>query len=55
MAWRVLVLALTSYAMRGDDLKAYEAGCDGYLAKPLGLHVFRKTLHRFLPPGLNGP
>ena len=48
------VVALTASAMRGDDLKAREAGCDGYLTKPLDLRVFRKTLRRLLPPGLAG-
>lgn len=29
------ILAVTSYAMRGDELRAREAGCDGYLTKPI--------------------
>jgi CheY-like chemotaxis protein len=29
------VVALTAYAMRGDDLKAAEAGCEGYITKPI--------------------
>ncbi len=45
------ILALTSFAMRGDDRKAGEAGCDGYLTKPLDTHVFRETLRRFLSRG----
>jgi CheY-like chemotaxis protein len=45
------VLALTSFAMRGDDRKAREAGCDGYLTKPLDTDAFRKTLRRFLSRG----
>lgn len=48
------VLVFTSYAMRGDDLKAYEAGCDGYLTKPLDLQTFRETLRRFLSPSAPG-
>jgi two-component system, cell cycle response regulator DivK len=28
------ILAVTSYALSGDEAKAHAAGCDGYLAKP---------------------
>jgi two-component system, cell cycle response regulator DivK len=30
----VPIIAVTSYALSGDDVKAKEAGCDGYVAKP---------------------
>lgn len=42
------IVALTSHAMRGDDLKAREAGCEGFLTKPLDVRVFRETVRRFL-------
>ena len=31
----VIILALTAYAMEADEQKALDAGCDGYIAKPL--------------------
>jgi two-component system cell cycle response regulator DivK len=31
----IVVVALTAYAMKGDEDRAREAGCDGYVAKPI--------------------
>ena len=30
----ITIIAVTSYALSGDDVKAFEAGCDAYFAKP---------------------
>jgi len=31
----ISIVALTAFAMKGDDRKAMEVGCDGYIAKPI--------------------
>jgi CheY-like chemotaxis protein len=36
----VPVVALTAYALRGDELKAADAGCDGYITKPIDTRRF---------------
>jgi len=44
----VPVVALTSYAMKGDEQLAREAGCVGYLAKPIDTRSFNNTVSGFL-------
>jgi CheY-like chemotaxis protein len=44
----IVILATTAYAMPGDKLKATEAGCDGYLTKPIDIHVLREVVSRHL-------
>ena len=34
------IVALTAYAMKGDEARTLEAGCDGYIAKPIDTRVF---------------
>ncbi len=42
------VLALTSYAMKGDKERILEAGCDGYLAKPIDIKELLKIVAEYL-------
>lgn len=42
------VVALTAYAMLGDEQKALEAGCAGYISKPLDTKEFPQLISRFL-------
>ena len=42
------IVALTSYAMRGDEEKARQAGCDGYITKPINTRTFLDTISGYL-------
>jgi two-component system, cell cycle response regulator DivK len=42
------VIVVTSYALSGDEEKAYAAGCDGYVAKPYDPIALLETLRRFV-------
>jgi CheY-like chemotaxis protein len=43
------IIALTAHAMKGDEVQAIAAGCDGYLAKPIDTRNFPTFVTRFLP------
>jgi CheY-like chemotaxis protein len=44
----VPVVALTAYAMRGDELKASHAGCDGYITKPIDTRGLVEQVSAFI-------
>ncbi|CAH0351176.1 response regulator [Aquabacterium sp. CECT 9606] len=44
----IVVVAFTAYAMNGDQAKMREAGCDGYIAKPIDVATFTATVLSFL-------
>jgi two-component system cell cycle response regulator DivK len=43
------IIIITSYALSGDDLKAYAAGCDEYLSKPYSPRKLLIKIRKFLP------
>lgn len=45
------IIALSSHAMRGDEEKARQAGCDDYLSKPLDENLLYAKLRAFLATG----
>ena len=42
------VVAVTAFAMKGDEDKIRDAGCDAYIAKPISAPSFLKTVKDFL-------
>ena len=42
------VVAVTAFAMAGDERKALASGCDGYVAKPILLRKFLDVVERFV-------
>jgi len=42
------IVAVTSYAMPGDKEKAIEAGCSGYIEKPIDPDTFDKQVEKYL-------
>ena len=42
------VVAVTSYAMKGDEARAREAGCSGYVTKPIDKTLFLDTVEKVL-------
>lgn len=42
------ILALTAHAMRGDKDRFLEAGCDGYISKPIDVKTFLGSIEQWL-------
>lgn len=45
---RVPILALTAHAMRGDKDRFLDAGCDGYISKPIDVKTFLSSIEQYL-------
>lgn len=43
------IIAVTSYALSGDEAKARAAGCDGYIAKPFSPRQLLAKVREYLP------
>jgi CheY-like chemotaxis protein len=43
-----IILGLTAYAMKGDEQRVLEAGCDGYLSKPIDTRTFPALVAKYL-------
>jgi CheY-like chemotaxis protein len=52
----VVIMAVTAYAMKGDEERARQAGCDAYMAKPIDTRALPALIARLLSsPGGASP
>ncbi len=50
----VVIVAVTAYAMKGDEEKAFEAGCDAYVTKPIDTRALPGRIAEYLANGRKG-
>jgi two-component system cell cycle response regulator DivK len=46
---QIPIIVVTSYALSGDEVKAFEAGCDAYVTKPFSPRALLAKIREFLP------
>jgi CheY-like chemotaxis protein len=44
----IVIVAMTAFAMKGDEQKARDAGCDGYITKPINTRTLGRIIAEFL-------
>ncbi|HTT07662.1 MAG TPA: response regulator [Gammaproteobacteria bacterium] len=50
----ITVVALTAYAMKGDDERARASGCSGYITKPIDVRSFPIEIARYMESSKSG-
>ena len=48
----IAVVALTAFAMKGDEQKAMDAGCDGYITKPIDTRTLGERIRQLISGGV---
>lgn len=51
----IVILAVTAYAMKGDEERARSAGCDGYIPKPIDTRLLPKLVEQHLSEAGGAP
>ncbi len=44
------VIAVTAFAMKGDEERILSGGCEGYISKPISVSHFLETIERYIGP-----
>jgi len=50
-----IVLALTAFAMKSDEQTAFDAGCDGFITKPIDTRTFPNLIRQYIAPSRGTP
>ena len=45
---KIPVVAVTAFAMKGDEQRILDGGCEAYIAKPISVSGFLETITRYL-------
>lgn len=45
---KIPVIAVTAFAMKGDEEKIREGGCEDYISKPISVTKFLETVQKYL-------
>ena len=48
------IIAMTANVMRGDRERSLEAGCDGYIQKPIDIDTLTQQVERYIKRNTNG-
>jgi two-component system cell cycle response regulator DivK len=51
---KIPIVAMTANVMRGDRERSLEAGCDGYIQKPIDIDTLSQQVERFIQRNPNG-
>jgi two-component system cell cycle response regulator DivK len=47
---RIPVVAVTAFAMKGDEERIRSGGCEAYVSKPISVMTFLETVRKFIGP-----
>ena len=51
---KIPIIAMTANVMRGDRERSLEAGCDGYIQKPIDIDILTQQVERYIKRNING-
>jgi two-component system, cell cycle response regulator DivK len=50
---QIPIIAVTAFAMKGDEERIRSGGCEAYISKPISVMTFLETVRRFIGPSIH--